>query len=78
MRRVLAFFCWKAKEWSHLAKAASEDGSHAYALRQAAVQEALFTLCTETWRDCARYLALGTGAPEGGIIKVEYTPKSVE
>jgi hypothetical protein len=77
MRRVKAFFRWKADWW--LAKAndvrcedlAVAQGMIAYAHRQRLIREAMLSQCEEAWRFVDMYLKTGQGVPEGDVFLVE-------
>jgi hypothetical protein len=56
MRRVCEFFAWQAHWWRDMAvhpdglTAIALDGMRAYALRQAALREALLQDCLQRWK----------------------------
>lgn len=69
MRRTLAFFAWKAKEWERLAELRANatnkptdevlQGLQAYAYQQLSMYHALIKSFVSTWHDCLHPKGLG-------------------
>ncbi|KAF8869326.1 hypothetical protein BD779DRAFT_1614547 [Infundibulicybe gibba] len=76
MRRTLAFFQSEIEKWgmiiAGLPSTDATEGLKAYACRQADIRRGLLTRCQDRWRDSDTNLMTGDGAPQEGVMKVEY------
>ncbi|KAF8873377.1 hypothetical protein BD779DRAFT_1477029 [Infundibulicybe gibba] len=81
IKRVLAFFAWKAQRWKKLAEYvnppgienddAHEEGCHAYALQQIDNRNLMRSNCKRAWRDLEGWFKMGEGnADEYGFVEV--------